>query len=195
MESLPNLAEKLILLIDEIRLLTASIPIFVGNRKIEKKYPLISWIFAYEPIDSRPLVFLLGLGFTVAVLSVPLTWLIVRRHSRGAMHFFWLVLLSLFVYPIGISGLGAATNSLFDTSRPQEQYVIVMADPEYCSRDRHRVSVQDLPNRQRSFKIRLRNLTLCDATNRGDTLVVVVHEGLWGWPWISGVQRPRAAPR
>ena len=187
-----------------VRPLKASQPPLVGNTKIARHDPLITWtyylelltfvvgvfsfIFAHEPIDDGPVVVLFGGGLAAALLSIPAVWLISRRHSSGAKHFRRLVILGLFTLPMGIFGLGMTTNSLFDTSQPQAHNVIAVDDPAYCTSDKHWVTVQDWRDNGRTFNVELENLALCDATKQGDTLVLSVREGLWGWAWISDVR-------
>jgi hypothetical protein len=182
-------------------------PPVVDNAQMAGQYPLITWVysvellifvvgvlsfvFAHEPIDSRPAVVLFGGGLTAALLSVPLVWLISRRRSDSGKHFRRLVVLGLFTLPMGIFGLGMASNSLFDTSQPQSHNVLTTGEPTACTGDNRWVAVQDWRDDQRTFAVELQNVELCDAIEQGDTLVLSVREGLWGWTWISDVRLAR----
>ncbi|MCP4679192.1 MAG: hypothetical protein GY854_27645 [Deltaproteobacteria bacterium] len=108
-----------------------------------------------------------------------------RGHSRGASHFRWLSILGFFVFPIGLLGLGVASNCMLDMSEPKAYYLDVVDENEYCHKDRVSVGFRDWRNAQGKFYIKIHNSRLCDASKRGDFFEVVIKEGFWGWPWIK----------
>ncbi len=213
-ESLPRLAEALHSLFDTVRSLRASLPLFVGDAKVTRRYPLLKGAWWFEalwlvlgmaagavtsglelhPVDDPPLFILLGGGLTAAVLFVPLAFLIARGHPRGAGHFRGLAIVGFISIPFGALGMGITTNCLFDTRPPQTHYVVAVETPEICSWTHPRrdsVAVQDWRDRRRTFNLTLDNMAMCDATKQGDIFMVIVREGFWGWPWLSDMQPVR----
>ncbi len=205
-ESLPRLVEQLERLIEVFLSLRASLPLFVGDTRAIR-LPLLKWAYLTEllllilgfigggvtaaldmaPIDDQPIVFLLTRALFAVALFVPLAWLIARGRTRGAWHFRMLVFLTLFVFPMCTLGLGIATNALFDTSPPQKHRLEVMTKPD-CSRNRESVDVKDWREGGGAFNLTVRGRA-CRRVEQGDTMVVVVREGFWGWPWISDFGR------
>ena len=204
-ESVQQLAEELNSLIDEILLLRSKLPVFLGDKKVVKKYRLLKLTYYFEllllilgmfigavvvgfdmfPVDDRPVLLLVFGGLGAGVFFIPIAWLIASGHYRGAKHFRYLILLGFWAFPLGGLGLGMGTNRFLDTSNPQVHRVRAAAKGEYCSSDRHSVAVRDWRDNRRTFYVKIRNLRLCRSIKAGDTFEIVVREGFWGWPWIS----------
>ena len=212
-ESVSQLAKHLEWLINETLSLKASLPVFVGETKPFYRFPRVKWTYLFlmaflvlgvmvgvvtlalemGPVEvdhPPPVLILLGLGLCAAVSFVPLAFLIARGHTSGLGHFIGLVIVGFISIPYGTFMWGTATNSLLDTSPPQTHHVVALKTPEICSSrppKRESVLVQDWRDKRRSVYLDLHDARLCDATKRGDTFILEVRQGFWGWPWLTRI--------
>lgn len=194
-----------------MRSLEAALPLFVGHVSSDRPSPWFKRVLVLEVavlllgivasmlgehhIDARPDLILVGMGLGAWVLFVPLAWLVAHGSSRGAKQFLVLAIAGLVAFPVGLLGMGTASNTLLDSSPPQELRTAVVGEPR-CTDKNNSAKVRDWRD-PRDVLVLVVGRRFCRAVQPGDTLVLVVHAGFWGWEWISDmrIDRTRAGAK
>jgi len=209
----PELAARLERIAEQVVLLRASLPLFVGDTQPIKHAKtgciigyaflalvlalisgfvtsLVSWK-SYPTIDTYPVFVMLGIGLGVWLLFMPVAFLLARGRSRGAKQFFWLAGTAFFGLPLFTYGLGGIANSAFDSSLPQKHRVVVTNKQKRdTQKDSHpyRLLVRSWRKGGQPHWLSLNKRELWNNTKPGDKVDVVVGPGLFGWEWLVDVR-------
>ncbi len=148
---------------------------------------IVSSLGSYEwraPLDTTPVLVLIGFGLALGVVSTPLAFLAARGRHNGFLLFKSTAIPLL----VGLPGLavtvGILLNGAWDEQHAKHRAEVL----EKRSGDDDELRVRDYrPGAAGALSFEVER-ELWDVVEPGDQVVLTVSEGRLGWPWLADVQ-------
>lgn len=153
-------------------------------------------MYHYEPLGSGLILRALALSAPMALLVLWVEFRWIRGRSASHRQFLVLLVLSLFCFPLALTGSALVTNGLWDDGKALSRLVPVT--DRYERRNKNsRTYYLAFPSWQQPGETDRLAVpkALFESVRQGERIAITTRPGYWQQEWIAGIGRaPQAQP-